>query len=40
MAKVFTSYRREEAPGFAGRLYDYLERLSDIEHVFMDVDTM
>jgi hypothetical protein len=37
---IFISYRREDAPAYAGRLYDQLaERFGD-EHVFMDVDTI
>jgi TIR domain len=38
--RVFVSYRREDASGHAGRLYDVLaERFGD-ENVFMDVDTI
>jgi hypothetical protein len=38
--RVFLSYRREDASGHAGRLYDALsERFGD-ENVFMDVDTI
>jgi hypothetical protein len=38
--RVFVSYRREDASGHAGRLYDALaERFGD-ENVFMDVDTI
>ncbi|MGH3114423.1 MAG: toll/interleukin-1 receptor domain-containing protein, partial [Gaiellaceae bacterium] len=37
---MFISYRREDAPAYAGRLYDQLaERFGD-ENVFMDVDTI
>lgn len=37
---IFISYRREDAPAYAGRLYDQLaERFGD-ENVFMDVDTI
>jgi len=38
MARIFVSYRREDAAGFAGRIKDELERrFGDIE-VFRDVD--
>jgi hypothetical protein len=37
---VFISYRRQEASGMAGRLYDRLaDRFGD-DQVFMDVDTI
>jgi hypothetical protein len=37
---IFISYRRGDAPAYAGRLYDQLaERFGD-ENVFMDVDTI
>lgn len=37
---IFISYRRDDAPAYAGRLYDQLaERFGD-ENVFMDVDTI
>lgn len=40
MGKVFISYRRDDASGYAGRLYDHLaERLGE-NAVFMDVDTI
>jgi TIR domain len=40
MEKVFISYRRDDASGHAGRLYDHLaERLGE-NSVFMDVDTI
>jgi len=40
MEKVFISYRRDDASGHAGRLYDHLvERLGE-NAVFMDVDTI
>src|SRR5215831_10394247 len=40
MGKVFISYRRDDASGHAGRLYDHLvERLGE-DAVFMDIDTI
>jgi hypothetical protein len=40
MERVFISYRRDDASGHAGRLYDHLtERLGE-NSVFMDVDTI
>ena len=40
MGRVFISYRRDDASGHAGRLYDHLvERLGE-NAVFMDVDTI
>jgi hypothetical protein len=37
---VFVSYRRSDAPGYAGRLYDHLKEMFGKEHVFMDIDTL
>ncbi|MGH2778055.1 MAG: toll/interleukin-1 receptor domain-containing protein, partial [Actinomycetota bacterium] len=37
---VFVSYRRSDAPGYAGRLYDHLKPTFGDEHVFMDIDTL
>jgi hypothetical protein len=37
---VFISYRRQEASGLAGRLYDRLAALLGDDQVFMDVDTI
>jgi hypothetical protein len=38
--RVFLSYRRDDTPGYAGRVYDSLvERFSE-ENVFMDIDTI
>ena len=37
---VFISYRREDAAGFAGRIYDRLTRRLDPKSVFLDVDTI
>ncbi len=39
MPGIFICYRRGDSAGFAGRLYDRLEREFGKEHVFMDVDT-
>ncbi|MGH2826515.1 MAG: DPP IV N-terminal domain-containing protein [Actinomycetota bacterium] len=39
-ASVFVSYRRSDAPGYAGRLYDHLKPAFGHEHVFMDIDTL
>jgi hypothetical protein len=40
MGKIFINYRRDDAGGHAGRLYDHLaERLGE-NAVFMDVDTI
>lgn len=40
MAKnvIAISYRREDAPGTAGRIYDYLTRKIDRKHFFIDED--
>jgi hypothetical protein len=37
---IFISYRREDAPAHAGRLYDALADEFGSERVFMDVDTL
>jgi hypothetical protein len=37
MNGIFISYRRDDAPGYAGRLYDRLAAHFGAEHVFMDV---
>jgi len=37
MNGIFISYRRDDAPGYAGRLYDRLAAHFGIERVFMDV---
>jgi hypothetical protein len=39
-ARAFISYRREDAPGHAGRLYDRLQQEFGAENVFIDVDTL
>jgi TIR domain len=38
--RVFLSYRREDASGHAGRLYDLLAARYGHEHVFMDIDAI
>ena len=38
--RVFISYRRQEASGLAGRLYDRLAARFGEDQVFMDVDTI
>jgi hypothetical protein len=38
--KVFISYRREDAAGEAGRLYDHLAPRLGREHVFLDIGTI
>jgi hypothetical protein len=38
--RVFVSYRREDASGHAGRLYDLLAAHYGPEHVFMDIDAI
>ena len=40
MAKIFVSYRREDSPGYAGRLYDRLRTEFGAESLFIDVDTL
>jgi hypothetical protein len=37
---IFISYRRDDAAGFAGRLYDHLAERFGASMVFMDVDTI
>jgi hypothetical protein len=37
---IFISYRRDDAAGYAGRLYDLLAARFHPQHVFMDVDTI
>jgi hypothetical protein len=38
--RIFLSYRREDASGHAGRLYDVLVERFGEENVFMDIDTI
>lgn len=40
MAEIFISYRRDDAAGHAGRLYDQLVEDFGETHVFMDVDAI
>jgi hypothetical protein len=37
---IFISYRRDDAPGYAGRLYDRIRGEFGRENVFIDVDTL
>jgi hypothetical protein len=38
--KIFVSYRRDDSPGSAGRLYDLLEATFGTRNVFFDVDAI
>jgi hypothetical protein len=38
--KIFISYRRDDAGGWAGRLYDKLVQQFGEDHIFMDIDTI
>jgi len=38
--RIFLSYRREDASGHAGRLYDALSARFGADNVFMDIDTI
>src|SRR5580704_5495537 len=40
MAGIFINYRRDDAPGVAGRLFDYLALKYSRHGIFMDVDAM
>jgi hypothetical protein len=40
MAGIFINYRRDDAPGVAGRLFDYLALKYPRRNLFMDVDAM
>jgi hypothetical protein len=40
MAGIFINYRRDDAPGVAGRLFDYLALKYPRQSLFMDVDAM
>jgi hypothetical protein len=40
MAGIFINYRRDDAPGVAGRLFDYLALKYSRGQLFMDVDAM
>ena len=38
--RVFISYRREDTPGYAGRVYDSLAERFGEDRLFMDIDTI
>jgi hypothetical protein len=40
MAGIFINYRRDDSPGVAGRLFDYLALKYSRHGIFMDVDAM
>ncbi len=40
MVGIFINYRRDDAPGVAGRLFDYLSTKYPHGALFMDVDAM
>ena len=40
MAGIFINYRRDDAPGVAGRLFDHLATRFSKDDLFMDVDAM
>jgi hypothetical protein len=40
MSGIFLSYRRQDASGWAGRLYEHLAREWGPDHVFMDIDAI
>ena len=40
MAGIFINYRRDDAPGVAGRLFDRLSKNFSPREIFMDVDAM
>ena len=40
MAGIFINYRRDDNPGVAGRLFDYLALKYSRNGIFMDVDAM
>ena len=40
VSRIFISYRREDAPGHAGRLYDRLTAHFGADQVFIDIDTI
>lgn len=39
-SRIFISYRRDDAPAYAGRLFDQLSSRFGASQVFMDVDTL
>jgi hypothetical protein len=40
MTGIFINYRRDDAPGVAGRLYDHLARSFSRRDLFIDVDAI
>lgn len=40
MAKIFVSYRREDSPGHAGRLYDHLVSHFGEQQIFRDIEAI
>jgi hypothetical protein len=38
--RIFINYRRSDSAGYAGRLYDYLEKYFGEERIFFDFDTI
>jgi hypothetical protein len=40
MPGIFINYRRDDAPGVAGRLHDYLTRSFSRRELFIDVDAI
>ena len=40
VSRLFISYRRDDSAGYAGRLYDRLEREFGRDHLVMDVDSI
>src|SRR5260221_293052 len=40
MTGIFINYRRDDAPGVAGRLFDHLSPKFSRRNIFMDVDAM
>ena len=39
-SRIFISYRRQDTPGYAGRLSDDLRDRFGPDQVFMDIDTL
>ena len=39
MSSIFLSYRRQDAPGHAGRIYDRLVERFGKDNVYMDLDS-
>jgi len=40
MTGIFINYRRDDAPGVAGRLYDHLAKSFSRRDLFVDVDAI